>query len=359
MNPYRDPGFVTSLKAELDAVEESMQQRVHRVGALTDAELVSLTTRMDADPALYHPDHATLEQVAKFDSITFADEQLGDDLIKKGEVAFVVLAGGAGTRMGGPKLFAKIPGLDISLLGWKLLQAGNMPVWVMTSPDMLKSIQRHVSSLAVPIGLDGVIFEQFEGYRLTPDNRLHWLAQGVPDMYPLGHGDVGPALVESGVLDDHPRVKHVIVCNVDNVLASPHPGIIGQHYRSGCKVTCELVERQKGDRGGVPAWVNNHLQIAEDFRLPEGFADESPFHNTNTMVIDADVLRMPIPWRWHRVRKDVNGRLVIQYERLLQQYTEECATNFVMTPRDARYAPVKTPEDLERAGKVLESYRYK
>lgn len=346
-----------SLLNELNGVAPELRKRVQRAGGLSEQELASLTTRPDSDPALYHPDHASEKDVTAWTEVTSADESVGDRSIQNGEVAFVLLAGGAGTRLGEPKLFARLPELSLSLLGWKLLQAGNMPVWIMTQPMMTKEIQRHISTLALPLGMQGCIFEQFEGFRLTPDNRLSML-NGMPEFYPLGHGDVGPALVESGVLDDNPKVKYVYVSNVDNVLASPHPGIVGLHIRSGRKVTCEVVERRQGDRGGVVAWVNNQLQIAEDFRLPTGFADEAKHFNTNTMIIDVDVLRWPIPWRWHRLRKHVDNRLVIQYERLLQQYTEECRATFVKVPRDARFLPIKTQEDLERAGTLLASYRF-
>lgn len=354
----KKPGFVGSLTNDLQAVWPEFQKHVHRPGGLTDQELVSLTTRMDADPALYHPDHATERDVSRWEDVTAADENVGEQAIKDGQVAFVLLAGGAATRFGEPKIFARLPSVGLSLLGWKLLQAGNMPVWVMTSFPTTQEIQRHISQLALPLGMNGSIFEQFLGYRLTPDNRL-LLVDGVPQLYPLGHGDVGPALIESGVLDDNPAVKYVYVCNVDNVLGSPHPGIIGRHIRRGRKVTCEVVERQKGDRGGCVAWVNNQLQIAEDFRLPQGFAEEAKYLNTNTFLIDVEVLRWPIPWRWHRVRKQVDNQIVIQYERLIQQYTEECETDFLVVPREARYCAVKVIENLEHADKVLESYRFR
>ena len=351
-------GFVGSLTNDLKNVDEATQHRVHRPGALSDAELVSLTTRPDADPAVYFPDHADERNVSNWEAVTPADEHAGEQAIASGEVAFVLLAGGAGTRMGHPKIFCKLPEVDLSLLAWKLLQAGQMPVWVMATPDMSTAVHQHISGLALPAGLQGTVFEQFEGYRLTPDNRLATI-DGKPELYPLGHGDVGPALVESGVLDENPNVKYVYVCNVDNVLASPHPGVIGRHIRTGALVTCEVVDRLEGDRGGVLAWVNNHLQVAEDFRLPAGFANEAKYHNTNSMLINADVLRWELPWRWHRVRKHVDGRIVIQYERLLQQYTEECNADFLLVPRDARYCAIKTPEDLDRAGKLLSSYRFK
>lgn len=353
----RKPGFVGSLSRDLEAVWPEFKKRVHREGGLSDRELLALTTRMDADPAMYHPDHASEKQVSTWSDVTPIDELRGEQAIKDGEVAFVLLAGGVGTRIGEPKLFARLPKIGLSLLGWKLLQAGNMPVWVMVDPHMSEEIQRHVSSLALPLGMNGSIFEQFVGYRLTPDNRL-LLVDGVPQLYPLGHGDVGPALVESGVLDDHPAVKYAYICNVDNVLAGPHPGVIGRHIRCGATVTCEVVERHKDDRGGVLAWVNNHLQVAEDFRLPSGFAEEAKYYNTNTMLINTDALRWPIPWRWHRVRKQVNNQVVVQYERLLQQYTEETQADFLLVPREARYCAVKTLDDLELAGEVLESYRF-
>ena len=346
-----------SLAQDLKNVDEATQQRVHRDGALTDAELNSLTTRPDADPAVYFPDHADENHVSNWETVTPADEIRGEQAIRDGEVAFVLLAGGAGTRIGQPKILLRLPGMELSLLAWKLLQAGQMPVWVMTTPSMSQEIHKHISELSLPAGLKGTVFEQFEGYRLTLDNRLS-LVEGTPELYPLGHGDVGPSLIESGVLDENPTVKYVYVCNADNVLASPHPGVIGHHIRTGSPVTCEVVERKEGDRGGVVAWVKNQLQVAEDFRLPPGFADESKYHNTNTMLINADVLRWPIPWRWHRVRKQVDGRLVVQYERLLQQYTEECDTDFLVVPREARYCPIKTPDDLELAGKLLNGYRF-
>ena len=353
-----EPGFVRSLREELTQVLPEFQVRVHRSGALTDEELVKMTTRQDADPAMYHPDFPDDDKLNNYEEITVADEQVGEEMISRGEVAFVLLAGGAGTRMGMPKVFAKIPGVDTSMLAWKVMQGGNMPVWIMTSVGNLKSIALHLEKLARPPKASYHIFEQFEGYRLTPDNRLEWIAHGVPDLYPLGHGDVGPALVESGVIADNPGVKYAYIVNVDNVMGSPHPGLLGFHKREGATVTCEVIERQRGDKGGVVAYVNNKLQIAEDWRLPAGFADQARWHNTNSMIIDIAALKAPIEWRWHRARKQVGHRLVIQHERLLQQLTEEFPTQFVRVPRDARYFGVKTQEDLEAAGRMLTGFKY-
>jgi len=354
----REPGFTRSLREELSQVLPEFQARVHRQGALTDEELVRMTTRQDADPAMYLPDHPDEKSVFTADSITAVDELTGEQMIKEGQVAFIILAGGAGTRAGGPKVFAQIPHVETSLLAWKLMQGGDMPIWIMTSPDMLNSVAHHMKSLALSPKTRGTIFTQFEGYRLSPDNRLALIAPGVPDLYPLGHGDVGPALVEGGVLDENKDVKYAFICNVDNVLGSPHAGLLGFHKRQGADVTCEVIDRRPGDKGGVIAVVNNRLQVAEDWRLPTGFADQAKWHNTNSMIVDIGVLRANIEWRWHRVRKHVGSRLVIQHERLLQQYTEEFPTQFVHVPREARYQAIKNADDLEEAGRVLSGYRY-
>jgi UTP--glucose-1-phosphate uridylyltransferase len=348
-----------NLQHELTQVDPRIQARVRRARGLTETELCSLTTRPDADPAMYHPFQADSGDVIDSSDITALNEAMGDRAILEGEVAFCILAGGVGTRMGTPKAFAKIPGVNTSLLAWKIMQGGGMPTWIMTSAGGMSAIAGHMRELVMPPNTDITLFEQFEGYRLTPDNRLARTEAGHPILYPLGHGDVGPALVESGVLDDHPKVKWVVVANVDNVMGSPHAGLIGRHIVGTHHVTCELVQRERSDRGGVLAWVNERLQIAEDFRLPNGFAEAALYHNTNTMIFNVEALRWPIPWRWHRVAKRVGAQQVIQYERLLQQYTEECDTAYVRTPRPARYMAVKTPDDLVKAGELLTSYQFK
>lgn len=347
---------VHHLRDELVNVPLHWQELVHRKGALSDSELLSLVTDSDAHHTVCRPTHADASHVSILGDITPADDAAGADAMKKGEVAVVVLAGGAGTRMGGPKQFMVIPGVGTSLLAWKLMQCGDLPTWIMTSPRLMSQVADHIKPLALSPKLRGRIFEQFEGYRLTTDDHLSseiLEMPDVPELYPLGHGDVGPALIESGILEQEPNVKWIYVCNVDNVMSAPYEGLVGYHIRHGASVTCEVVDRHPGDAGGVLAFVNGRLQIAEDWRLPAGFADKAAFHNTNSMLFDVGVLKSHIDWRWHRVQKHVDGRNVVQYERLIQQYTEEFGTVYVRFPRWMRYTPVKTPADLEVAGQAI------
>lgn len=358
----RTPGFVTSLKHELGCVAPEYRERIEKVGGLSSNELLKLVGSPSQDPAMTEPVHATDRNVSIMGDIMHCDELVGEHAIKHGEVAFVILAGGAGTRAGGPKAFMKIPHVETSLLAWKLMQGGDMPIWIMTSPDTLQAVGDHISQLSLSPKTSGRIFTQFEGYRLTPDNRISWVNQGVPDLHPLGTGDLGPALLDAKVFDDYPNVKWAYVCNVDNVMADPYDGLVGFHIRHNMPITCEVVDREKEDKGGVLAWVGREgkrLQIVEDWRLPQGFSDAALFHNTNTMLFNVDVLKADVKWRWHRTRKETKGKIVVQHERIIQQYTEEYDTSYVRFPRFGRYAPVKTQEDLALVGQQLRATRFK
>lgn len=357
-----EPGFVKELRLDLDRIKPEYKTRVERTGGLSEQKLLSLVC---ATPPTWDVDieHAQESDVDRYENLT--SWQAGVDAVRAGEVAFVVLAGGAGTRAGGPKPFMRLPKLGITLMANKLMQSGftthdgevvQAPTWFMTSPELMERFANHLVGL-VPQPNEGVVFEQFESYRLRPDNRIDFVDQGVPDFYPTGHGDVGPALIESGVLDEHPNVKHCVIVNCDNVMASLDPVLLSHHIESGTHVTCEIIEKQKGDNGGVIAWYDGKLQVIEAFRLPEGFADEAKYHNTNSLIVSVEALRSNIDWKWHRVRKQVGTRLVVQHERLIQQYTETFPTKYVVVPRAQRYLSIKSEADLMRADEVLNGNR--
>lgn len=353
-----EPGFIKELKRDLATIRPDIARRVARVGGLSEQKLLSLVSTTQVD-VLNDVSHLTVTQSYEQLASTGVWRQ-AIDAVRKGEVAFVVLAGGSGTRLGGPKAFVQLPKLGMTLTSIKAMQScltgheGEVvqaPTWFMTSPGLLERMSSHLNGLC-PV-IEGCVFEQFESYRLRPDNRLSFVGPGVPELQPTGHGDLGPALIESGVLDDNPNVKHCVVVNVDNVKASLDMHVLGHHLQTGSHVTCELVERRQGDEGGVPVWHENRAQIVEAFRLPEGTASSATYHNTNTMIISVEALRTELPWRWHRVRKQVDNRIVVQYERMLQQYTEAFDTQYVLVNREDRYAPVKTPDDLDRVATLL------
>lgn len=349
------------LVADLGNVRPETKQRVNRHGAMTERELLSLVLNPQQNDA-FDVDQANERDLVRHDDI--AASKAGADAIRSGEVAFVVLAGGAGTRIGESKAFLRLPKVGITLAAAKLTQASvvtddgeflQAPTWFMTSPALSARMVSHLSSL-IPTPT-GVVFEQFESYRLSVNSRLRFVEQGVPDLYPTGHGDVGLAMLESGVWDDNPGVKHVVIVNCDNVLGSLDLATLSHHLETGAHVTCEVVERRPHDGGSCVAWADGRLQAIENFRLPVDFVEQARYGSTNTMIVSVKALTTPIPWRWHRVRKIIDSRIVVQHERLLQQYTEAFPAQFVLVDAARRYLPIKTESDLARAGELLDGNR--
>jgi UTP--glucose-1-phosphate uridylyltransferase len=154
----------------------------------------------------------------------------------------------------------------------------------------------------------------------------------------------------------------LMVSNVDNLAASLDPRVIGAHCRGGKSVTVEVVRKEAGDRGGIPARVDGHLQIIEEFRLPAGFdSRQVPFFNTNTFVFDAEAIDRDFDFEWFPVCRKLDGHETIQAEQLLGQVTAFLPTQFLAVDRhgrDGRFLPVKDREELQtRMPEILDLLR--
>lgn len=345
------PGFLSTLQTQLESLPLETLERVNRPGGMEVRDLLDFILR-PRDYTVDVPDDVDPDVL--YEDIEQDVTTLGRDALKDGSTAYCVLAGSSGTRIGSSKNFLKLPRTMTSLLGLKTLQSEGLPhVWVMANPSNRSEVEEHLRAL----GKDDVkVFTQFESFRLTPDNSLS-MSDGSPDLHPCGHGDVAMALVHSGVLEGFLKSggKRIVVVNVDNVLGAPDPTVLGQHIISGAPLTCEVVKKtDKDTAGGV---LCRHLgvdQIVEQFRLssetdPQAFT----WHNTNTMVVNADLDFKSVKWSWHRVKKNVGGQLLIQYERLMQDLTSHFPTQYIGVPRTRRYVPVKTQEDLQKVASLF------
>ena len=281
--------------------------------------------------------------------------EVGNEAIFRGEVAYCLMAGGAGTRIGEPKALLRVPGVDMSLLTLKLFQAhGTGPIWVVVSPRLKDRIVDHVSA---QVGFDSSrirFVEQYESYRLEPDNQISFV-NGEPDLYPCGHGDLFPALVSSNFLGDFLEKggKYVCVVNVDNVAASLDPVAIGRHIISSANVSCEVIQRNAEDSGGMLCEVEGSYQILESFKIRGVDPRSFKWLNTNTFIFNANLNISPLGEAWNRVQKNVGGRLIIQHERLLQEITEAYDTIYFGVERSERFMPIKNTSDLELVGELL------
>jgi UTP--glucose-1-phosphate uridylyltransferase len=305
------------------------------------------------------PAAATAEGAAAIDR--------GRAAIARGEVAFVVLAGGMATRMGGV-----VKGLvevlqDLTFLGYRIREVdllhqrygARIPFWLMTSHATAAAIDSAIEPYKE--GRTIATFQQDISLRMTPSGDLFKGADGGPSIYATGHGDLPEALKRSGLLDEFIAHggKTVWIANIDNLGATVEPMLLGFHLGHGAPLTVEVVDKVGSDKGGIPCRLDGRPVILEEFRLPKGFdATKVRTFNTNTFLVDARALRdVKLDWTWFEVKKQVDGKDVVQFERLLGELTSALDTRFVKVPREglaSRFLPVKDSAELEaRRAEIL------
>jgi UTP--glucose-1-phosphate uridylyltransferase len=279
--------------------------------------------------------------------------------IRAGSVASVVLAGGMGTRFGGivKGLVEAVDGrtfLDLKLGETARLSAAldaDVPVALMTSFATDEVTRAALARMGLP---QPIVFSQFVAPRLRPDGQLFREASGAVSLYGPGHGDLLEAIRLSGTLASlrERGVRHITVSNVDNLGARLDPVVIGAHVLSRRPLTVE-VARKDGDAGGAPVRVDARPMLLEGPRFPAGFNhDLLSVFNTNTGIVDVEVLEQPVELRWLYVEKDVNGQRAVQLERLYHELSLFFPTTFLVVPRRGprgRFFPIKVPADLERS----------
>lgn len=351
------PGFLSTLQNQLESLPMSILEHVNREGGLETADLLSLIVK-PKDHSVAYPDIVDDQELIHYSNIDKEAASLGASAYREGIAAFCILAGGSDTRLGDTKGLMKLPESGKTLLQLKLEQAAQANVkhvWVMSSPSNRGEIVDVVNSID---RTDNVrIFEQYESLRLSPENLLH-SDDGKASLHPCGHGDVVPALAVSGILSDFKMQggKYISVVNVDNVLAKPDPGLMGLHIKNETPVSCEVVISDGQEAGGYLCNYFGANQIVEKFRFI-GDVDFSQYKwlSTNSMIFDARLDFDTIRWSWHRVKKQINEKIVIQHERLLQELTSIFKTRFIVVPRELRFAPVKSTSDLFEAEKLLDN----
>jgi UTP--glucose-1-phosphate uridylyltransferase len=291
--------------------------------------------------------------------------------VRRGELAFCVMAGGMATRMGGvvKALVEALDGhtfLDLRLnenSTWSRRAGAPVPLWLMTSEATDEPIRHELARRRV--GPHVCTFTQDVGLRLTPQGRLFRDAEGEPSSYATGHGDLPDALRRSGLLktfiENHG--KYVWIANLDNLGATIDPALLGWFADQTADLMVEVAPKIAGDRGGIPVWTDardeasgrtvRRLQVLEEFRLPTGFdAAAVQVFNTNTFLARATALeKTKVDWTWFEVEKKVDGQVAIQFERLLQELTKAMPSVYLRVSRDgaaSRFLPVKDMGELAK-----------
>ncbi len=189
----------------------------------------------------------------------------GEELLRAGKVAALLVAGGQGSRLGyeGPKGAYPIGPISDrplfwfharKLLGLKKTYGKPVPFYVMTS-ETNDAATRAVFEANGYFGLapeDVFFFVQGMWPALDPEGKIILDKPGHIFMSPDGHGGVLAALERSGALADMGRrgVEQVFFFQVDNPLVDiAAPAFVGLHAAKGADMTLKVCKKRDAHEG--------------------------------------------------------------------------------------------------------------
>lgn len=114
-------------------------------------------------------------------------------------------------------------------------------------------------------------------------------------LHPVGHWYEIPNMIRNGVLArllrGHPRLRWIMLHNIDTVGTDLDPVLLGRHRASGAALSVEVIPRHVEDRGGGLARVNGRPRLVEGLAMPRE-EDEwrLRYYNTLTTWIDLEAL---------------------------------------------------------------------
>jgi UTP--glucose-1-phosphate uridylyltransferase len=363
------PGYVAAVVAKAEA------------GGIHGAGLAALRRRLrqlgEEDAGLLPSEVLEpLEDLLPLDELPEPSRGQARDVLNR--LVIVKLNGGLGTSMGlsGPKSLLEVkPGmsfLDVlarQVLALRKRHNARLPLVLMNSAvtrDASLEALRRYENLSVP----GVPPDFLQGrepkIRADDFQPVQWPADPELEWCPPGHGDIYPALAESGMLDAllGAGLRYAFVSNSDNLGALADVRIAGWLAAEQVPFALEAVRGTPADRkGGHLACYRDRLVLRETAQVPDGdasFTDVERWHwyNTNNIWIDLHALRdlqaadpaaPDLPLIVNRKTadpRDPESTPVIQLESAMGAAIGSIpGARAVCVPR-SRFAPVKTTDDL-------------
>jgi UDP-N-acetylglucosamine/UDP-N-acetylgalactosamine diphosphorylase len=285
-----EPSQQTDLFAQLQEIDFALIENEFQAAAAADShktDWAALATRAQPPQAI---------RLAAADTNPFSEDQAllaGEQALRSGKIAMVLVAGGQGTRLGFPHPKGMFPIGPVSqrtlfqvLIDLLRARAAryqqSIPLFIMTSPAT------HQETVA--------FLEQHQRFGLAADD-LHIFCQGTMPavdatsgeilltekheiaLSPDGHGGLVAALAKSGAMGQMQSrgIEQVFYAQIDNPLVQVcDPVLIGYHLLSQSELTTQVVQKAFPlERVGNVVSIDGRVQIIEYSDLPPSAAEQT------------------------------------------------------------------------------------
>lgn len=260
---------------------------VEQLSGIDLGELQNLYAKRDLPQALPAPDHIAPVPMNPHHQWTNSDRQTGNEMLARGEVAVVLVAGGQGTRLGFAKPKGMFPIGPVSnkslfqihaekILALSRRHGKPIPFLIMTSPATdadTKSYFQEVNYFGLPKA-EVYFFQQGTMPALDLETgRLLLEKPGVLFASPNGHGGTLTALADSGLLDELRQrgIRTLFYFQVDNPLVKvADPVFLGQHRAAGAEASSKAIEKAyPKEKMGVLSLIDGRCGIIEYSDMPD------------------------------------------------------------------------------------------
>ncbi|MBI1832722.1 MAG: UTP--glucose-1-phosphate uridylyltransferase [Planctomycetes bacterium] len=348
------------------------------------AELITLFEQRNRKDAL--PERRRIHRLPN-PSLTTDDlaafRARGEEAFRRGEIAFLVVAGGEGTRLGFDHAKGMFPIGPVSkkslfqihvekVLALRRRHGAALPLLVMTSPATDAETRRY--------------FAQHQNFGL-PENDVWTFCQGTmpaldlstgrllleaPErlcLSPNGHGGTIAALIDSGLLDrlEQRGVRTISYFQVDNPLTNLGDFVfVGRHHAEDAQVSSKVLPKASPmERVGNFALIDGRCAMIEYSDLPDAWAHEkdaagnllfwagSPAIHLFDVAFLREIARRTECLPWHLARKKVAHLAeadpqipnALKFERFIFDILPHADRWTVLpTTREDEFAPVKNKD---------------
>jgi|SRR5579883_599223 len=272
------------------AIEVETQRELHEQLMVIDFIELELLRAQAGKPSDAVPEEIQPVPITP-STFTAEEKACGEESLRRGEVAALLVAGGQGSRLGALQPKGMFPAGAVSGASLYQLHAEKIlaisrrydhPVLflIMTSPATDAQTR--------------AFFAEHHNFGLAPDQvkffrqgtmpavcartgRLLLEAPGKLFLSPNGHGGTLTALAESGLIRELQAggVKHVFYFQVDNPLVKVcDPGFIGRHIAANSEASSKVVVKtDPAEKVGVLISTNGRCSIIEYTLLPKHLAE--------------------------------------------------------------------------------------